>query len=215
MTPFEGYLVELRRHLAEQEPADAAADHYLATALARLQQLQLMVENLHVYSSQTEATFAPVDLARVVQDAVALGLERATSDGDASAIEQRVDVPAGLIIETLQERLVRAVANLIANAHQAMPEGGTLGIRAKLVGAEFVELTVSDTEHGMSANQIEQAMERFGTTRRDEGGTGLGLPIAERIIERDHGGELSIESTPGAGTKVVIVLPVRRDAEKE
>ena len=216
LTPFEGYLVELRRHLAEQSQADATAEHYLDTALARLQQLQLMVDNLHVYSSPTtEANFAPVDLGRVVRDAIGIGAERGMSDVKGSTVKQRIHVPDGLMIEALQERLVRAVANLVANAYQAMPEGGTLEVRAKLIGAGSVELSVSDTGHGMSSEEIDQAMERFGTTRRDEGGTGLGLPIAQRIIEHDHGGDLSIESDPGEGTKIVIVLPVRREADEE
>ena len=61
----------------------------------------------------------------------------------------------------------------------------------------------------LPAEQVDHAMERFRSTRRDEGGTGLGLPIAEHIIVNDHGGELAIDSVPGEGTKVVVMLPLR------
>ena len=134
---------------------------------------------------------------------------------DVSSISQKIQVPEGLTIDGLQDRLVRALTNLVANACQAMPEGGTLEVRATRLGTESVELTVSDTGHGMTSEEIEDAMERFRTTRRKDGGTGLGLPIAERIIQDDHGGDLSIESTPGRGTRVVVVLPVHHEAHEE
>lgn len=213
LTPLEGYMAELGRHLAACGAVDATAEHYLTTAFARLQQIQLLVENLQIYSSPANADFAPVDLASLVREAVAIGSEQVLQDAKPPAVKQDIDTPEGLIIDALRERLIRAITNLVANAYQAMSEGGTLTVRAKLVGTDFVELTVSDTGQGMSAEMIEQARERFRTTRRDEGGTGLGLPIAERIIEHDHRGEMSIDSAPGQGTRVIVTLPVRRELE--
>jgi signal transduction histidine kinase len=116
-----------------------------------------------------------------------------------------------VVIEAVEERLVRALANLVANAYQAMSAGGALHVRGRAIGGASVEVSVSDTGRGMTAEQVEDAMERFRSTRKDEGGTGLGLPIAERIIVEDHGGELTVESTPGEGTRVIVVLPLRHD----
>jgi signal transduction histidine kinase len=208
LTPLEGYLAELGRHLEARSVADATSERYLAIALERLQQLELLVDDLHVYSSPGEPDFAPVDLAAVVRDAVALGSERARA-GDRIAGEA-IDVPPGLIVDAVPQRLVRAIANLVANAWQAMPDGGTLSVRARRAGGDRIELVVADTGHGMSAEALAHARERFRSTRRDEGGTGLGLPIAERIVVHDHGGELSIASTPGEGTTVTLLLPVTR-----
>ncbi|MBI2895545.1 MAG: hypothetical protein HYY06_18455 [Deltaproteobacteria bacterium] len=213
LTPLEGYLVELGRHLSERGTSDATADRHLATALARLQQLAVLVDDLHTYSSPNEAPFAPADLESVIQEAVARGSERARQGGP--AVELQIDVPKGVVLDALEQRLIRALANIIANAYQAMPQGGSLVVRARPMGTGFVEVTVADTGHGMTAEQIEHAMERFRSTRKGEGGTGLGLPIAEHIIVQDHGGELSIESSPGEGTKVVVVLPLRREADGE
>lgn len=216
LTPFEGYLTELRDHLDGRGHADPTATRYLDSTFSRLQQIQTMVDNLHAYSSSVKGeSFTPVDLARVVRDAVAIGVDRASTSADVSSIAQKIQVPEGLTIDGLQGRLVRAFANLVANACQAMPEGGVLDVRATRLSTESVELTVSDTGHGMTSEEIEDAMERFRTTRRKEGGTGLGLPIAERIIQDDHGGDLSIESTPGRGTRVVVVLPVHHEAHEE
>lgn len=215
LTPFEGYLAELRRHLAARGAADDTSERYLGAALARLQQIQLLTDNLRVYSAPSEADFGPVDIAAVVRDAVTIGSERVGEESKSLTIARVIDVPAGLILDALRDRLMRAIANLVANACQAMPDGGTLTVRARLVGSDRVELTVTDTGRGMSAEMIEQARVRFRTTRRDEGGTGLGLPIAERIVVHDHRGELSIDSAVGKGTTVTVVLPLRRESDEE
>jgi signal transduction histidine kinase len=208
LTPLEGYLVELGRHLGARAASDATSERYLATAFERLQQLRTLVDDLHVYSTPGERDFAPVDLAAVVRDAVALGSERAGAEG--RIVGEEIDVPPGLIIDALPQRLVRAVANLVANAWQAMPDGGTLRVRARRRDDDRVELVIADRGHGMSAEVLAQARKRFRSTRRDAGGTGLGLPIAERIVVDDHGGELAIASTPGEGTTVTLLLPVTR-----
>jgi signal transduction histidine kinase len=125
-----------------------------------------------------------------------------------------IDAPPGLVIDALRERLVRAIANLVANACQAMAQGGTLTVRARRADAETIAIEIRDTGRGMSPEQIDEARLRFRSTRRDEGGTGLGIPIAERIIEHDHGGELSFESVVGEGTTVTLTLPVRRSMDE-
>jgi signal transduction histidine kinase len=214
LTPFEGWLAELRRNLAARGASDDTSERYLDAALGRLRQIQLVTENLRAYSSPSDADFGPVDVAALVQDAVATGSEPAVQGSTSPTIGRVIEVPQGLIIDGVRERLRQAIANLVANACQAMPDGGTLTVRARPVGGDHVELTVADTGHGMSPEMIEQARVRFRTTRRDEGGTGLGLPIAERIVGHDHRGELSIDSTVGKGTTVTIVLPVRHRSDE-
>ena len=169
--------------------------------------LATLVDDLRTYSSPDDSAFRRVDLGSVVREAVGLGCER--RPGGLPPVGVRIEVLDGIAIDGNQQRLVRAIANIVANAQQAMPEGGTLTVRARSMAAEFAEVTIADTGRGMTAEQIEGAMERFRSTRRDEGGTGLGLPIAEHIIVNDHGGELAIDSVPGEGTKVVVMLPLR------
>jgi signal transduction histidine kinase len=208
LTPFEGYLAELRRHL-DTRGHDAVAERYLAEALGRLAHIRQLTDDLREYSSPSDAGFTRVDVGTIVREACAIAC--AATD-DAAKIDQVVDVPDELVVTALRERLVRAVANLVANACQAMPHGGTLSVCARRTDSEddTVQITIADTGTGMTAEMIEQARMRFRTTRRDAGGTGLGLPIAERIIVHDHGGELLFKSVPGQGTVVTIVLPAQR-----
>lgn len=209
LTPFEGYLVGLRRHLAAKGQVDDRTEHYLTSALARLQQMQAFTEDLRTYSSAAETGFVAVSVAELLKDAVEISFDHMANRSELPDIVRELEVSPGLVVEAMRERLTRAVANVVTNALQAMPAGGKLSITARQVGLD-VELTVGDTGCGMSPEVLEQARLRFRTTRRDQGGTGLGLPISDRIVVGDHGGELIIDSLIGKGTTVTIRLPARQ-----
>jgi signal transduction histidine kinase len=209
LTPLEGYLVGLRRHLTASGHVDDRTEHYLTAALARLQHMQAFTEDLRTYTSAAEAGFAAVAVSEIVNDAVEISFDYLASRSELPDIARQIEVPPGLVVEAMRERLTRAVANVVTNALQAMPAGGTLAITARHAELD-VELTVADTGCGMSPEVLEQARLRFRTTRREQGGTGLGLPISDRIVAGDHGGELIIDSLTGKGTTVTIRLPARQ-----
>ena len=109
--------------------------------------------------------------------------------------------PRTLVADAFQ--LKHAVLNLVLNALQATPAGGRIAIE---VGGDnrALEVRVRDTGEGMDAGVLPRAFEAFFTTR--EGGTGLGLPIARRIVEA-HGGTLALRSREGEGTVATICVP--------
>ena len=102
-----------------------------------------------------------------------------------------------------RETFRSAVLNLLLNAVQAMEAGGQLVVRTRSSGLGVV-LELIDTGPGMDADTLAQAFRAFYTTK--QGGSGLGLPTARKIVEA-HGGTIDIESAPGRGTKVTIWLP--------
>src|SRR5678815_969057 len=93
--------------------------------------------------------------------------------------------------------------NLIVNAIEAMPDGGTLSINSKWT-EETLQLEITDTGQGIPEDQIKKIFEPFYTTK--EQGLGLGMPYAKKIIE-EHGGSLSLNSKAGEGTSIRITLP--------
>lgn len=105
-------------------------------------------------------------------------------DGDAAALEQ-------------------LFLNLLINAAQALSPGGNARVGAERRDGS-IEITIADTGAGMSARQLAETRQPFRSSKR--GGTGLGLKIARRIVET-HGGRLDIDSAPGAGTRVTVMLP--------
>ena len=97
----------------------------------------------------------------------------------------------------------QVLLNLISNAIESMEGGGEVRIAAGQQDA-WVEIVVEDDGSGMTPEELEQALELHFTTK--DKGTGLGLPISQRIVER-HGGILSLESRKGVGTKATIRIP--------
>jgi signal transduction histidine kinase len=115
--------------------------------------------------------------------------------------ELRSDMPA-MPLDAGQMK--QAFYNLIRNAIQAMPKGGTLTIAGSFNDYE-VRIAFEDTGKGISAEHMGNLFQPFFTTRKT--GTGLGLLIVRRII-REHGGEIDIESREGKGTRVALFLPL-------
>lgn len=214
LSPFEGYLVDLRDQLANDTAEMEDARELVARALSRLEHITRLIDDLGVYSAPTAADFSPTNLESVVREAIAVGADRGEQTViTASLVRQVIEVPHSIVIDALPDRLLRAITNLVANAYQAMEAGGTLTVRALVIHGDRVSLTVEDTGTGMTSEGVEHARLRFRSTRRNHGGTGLGLPIAVRIIADDHRGELEIDSTLGNGTKITITLPIRQASE--
>ncbi|MCX5725860.1 MAG: ATP-binding protein, partial [Candidatus Saganbacteria bacterium] len=104
------------------------------------------------------------------------------------------------------DALGQAFMNIILNAIQAMPEGGTLSIKSDLDGAK-VNVEISDTGAGIPEENLKNIFDPFFTTK--DRGAGLGLCITYRII-KEHGGEIKVESKVGEGTKFKVLLPTTR-----
>jgi signal transduction histidine kinase/DNA-binding response OmpR family regulator len=168
------------------------------------------IERMRAFYRQRDgdAHHAPVDLAKLVDEVTELTRVR-WSDmpeqrGVVIKLEWRPTIGLPLIVGSDQE-LRDALTNLIFNAVDAMPEGGTLAIRAYTAnqrgpvnGGRNVILEVSDTGIGMDAKTRARCLEPFFTTK-GERGTGLGLAMVYGTAQR-HGAELGIESEPQQGT---------------
>jgi len=106
-------------------------------------------------------------------------------------------------------QLSQILMNLLLNAAQATPPGGTITVLAEKVRfAEMVELRVRDTGCGIPADILPHVFEPFFTTKRGKG-TGLGLSITRNYV-RSHGGDIQVESIPGSGTTVRVTLPMQQ-----
>lgn len=104
----------------------------------------------------------------------------------------------------------QVLTNLVLNsAVHAFPDGarGSVRIAAQASGKDHVEVLFSDDGCGMSPEVKRQVFDPFFTTRRDQGSTGLGLHIVHNIVTNRLGGRINLETRPGAGTKIQIIVP--------
>ena len=124
-------------------------------------------------------------------------------------IERELELTQSLApIMGVEAEIREALTNLVLNAVDAMPEGGVLRMRtAAGAGADEVTVEVSDTGAGMDEDTRRRCMEPFFTTKGAHG-TGLGLAMVYGVMQR-HGGEIAIDSSPGAGTTVRLTFPRR------
>jgi signal transduction histidine kinase len=115
-------------------------------------------------------------------------------------------------------RIRQILINLLSNAHKFTPERGQILVIAQRVRDGSVTIAVADTGCGMDGDQMKIAMMPFGQVQshftRSQEGTGLGLPIA-RGLARQHGGDLRLESEPGAGTTAILTLPPAQPSAAE
>jgi len=147
---------------------------------------------------------------RVIRDVVELTRQQALR----SRVVVRTEFAFAEDIEISgqEEQIKQALLNLVLNAIQVMPDGGFLEISTRIQKGMF-DLLVKDSGPGVSKDDRDRIFNPFVTTR--DSGTGLGLPIAQRIIQ-SHGGHIKLESAPGEGSTFTICLPLSaRDSESK
>ena len=149
----------------------------------------------------------PTEVAPLLEDVV----RTMRAQTEAAGQQLREDVPPGLPpIEVEPDRIRQILMNLLTNAHEYTPEGASIEVAARALGAE-VEISVTDDGPGIPDEQLQRIFDRFtrgdaGLTQR-VGGTGLGLAISKSLAEA-HGGSISAESTVGQGSTFRLRLPI-------
>lgn len=181
-------------------PADAAEAIQLVRHEVR--RLHRILRELVDFARRRRDEVALVSMTAVVGDALRLlrhdqRMRDVRVDRDFHA-----DVPPVSIVE---DHLTQVVLNLLMNALDAMPEGGTLKVQVQPSPAGAV-LRVKDDGEGMRPEVLRRCTEPLFTTKAEGKGTGLGLSIARDIIE-SAGGQIELHSSPGRGTTAIVLLP--------
>ncbi len=161
-----------------------------------------IVQQLLEFSRKWPLKIGKVDVNRLLKDV----LDLASVNIKDSGIDIETDFSDIPEINADANQLKQVFLNLINNAVQAMPDGGTLTIRTAKVDNSVV-IEVSDTGVGIPDNVAQKIFEPFFTTKRDKG-TGLGLPISYRIIKK-HEGKIEVKSRMEKGTTFRVILPIR------
>lgn len=194
---------------------EASRDKALAKILEAAERAAKITRTILAQARNRSDSLEPTDLGGIVRDALVL-LEREMRKYRV-AIETDID-PATPPVMASGNQIQRVLLNLLINARQSMPEGGTILIRiAPSNESGFVELVVRDSGSGIPRESLPHIFDPFFTTKEgpDEsgkGGTGLGLAACKEIIDT-HQGRIRVESSVGRGTAFIIRLPAGGDAQ--
>ncbi len=189
----------------EIEDADIAYKKDLMQQIEKeVERARLMVNSFLEFSRKKEFKSKPLAVKGLVEDTIRL------IQGDIpTRVEIIINVPESICIMADKHRLEQALLNIIKNALDAMPYGGTITISSgEDVGHKCVELRISDTGMGMEAEIAKNIFAPFFTTKDEGKGSGLGLFVAKEIVE-EHEGNIRVESVEGKGTTFIITLPMK------
>jgi signal transduction histidine kinase len=201
----------VRTRLApEDDPRRGEFESLMATLKSEVARLNRLVGDFLSTGQPARLEPRPCDVGAVIRETVALVQHKARDQ----AIEIEVDLAADLPTIVADPGLLKTcVLNLVLNAFQAMPAGGRVSLTGRLEGppeSRVIAVLVADTGVGMSPEEAASAFEPYFSTK--EAGVGLGLALVGRIVE-GHGGRITLDSTPGKGTSVRLLLPVRPPAQ--
>lgn len=201
--------------LAEQDvaiPRDLQRD-YLKTILESAKHLQLLINDILDATRMERGAFKlveqPTDAAELVEVAAKMCRDQADKS-DTTVILRLID---GIEIDCDLTRMKQVILNLMTNAIKFSPPGGIVNIEMRRAAGGNFQLAIADAGVGIKAEDIQRIFEPFvqaenGANRRF-GGVGLGLAIARKIA-RLHGGDITLESQPGAGTTAYLTIPATR-----
>lgn len=195
-------------HIREKyRPADAAADGAFESLIrnikGEIQRVSRFAESFLEYGKPLELNRQEVEILGIV-DGV-LELVQAKAEKEQISIVR--DHEPGRLLFVDPEFIKTCLYNIILNAFQAMPAGGTITVSTRTDEGRF-RISIADTGAGIPKEKLSKIFDPFFTTKA--GGLGLGLPLTKRIVE-EHGGRVDITSTEGGGTTVTISLPAAEE----
>jgi two-component system, NtrC family, sensor kinase len=163
-----------------------------------------IVKNLLDFSRMDRPQFSSFTISEVLDSTYKLVKNQIMVDGITLHNEVPADLPP---IKGSLRNLQQVFLNLLLNAVQAMPQGGTIEVKADLEPNNFIRVDVSDTGKGILPEDLEHIFDPFYTTKEVGQGTGLGLSVTYGLVKK-HGGYIEVKSQAGQGSTFSVYLPV-------
>ncbi|MGP0017303.1 MAG: sensor histidine kinase [Candidatus Sulfotelmatobacter sp.] len=198
----------MRARTQSPEQFDEVFRESSGTLLAEISNLKAIIGRFSEFSKMPHPQLQPVNVNEILGGVVKLFQAQLQAPGRA-AIDCKLELAEGLgTIAADPDLLHRALSNLVLNAMDAMPNGGTLSLRSRRDDGKVI-IEIADTGSGLTREECERIFTPYYTSKQH--GTGLGLAIVQSVVS-DHGGRISVRSEPGRGTAFVIELPENLEA---
>lgn len=196
-------VIQGHTELLEASLGDEDARRRLGTIQEQVDRISHIIQTLLSIARPREPVRAPVELGAVIDATLEFTAEKLRRR------KVRVERDYGPVpaVRGDREKLQQLFLNLILNAADAMPQGGTLRVALRSIDGDQIEVRIVDTGIGIESERLRQIFEPFHSTKPAGSGSGLGLTVARGIVS-DHAGTIDVESTPGVRTEFRIVLPL-------
>ena len=191
----------VNRLLPGRDPKVSMAVSKMERGIKRSQQI---ITNLLDFSRPASRAVEWVDTANILNQVLLLE-NKAIARRDIEMVRKYSETSK---VRANLDSMRQVFLNMVNNAIQSMPEGGTLTLGLSQTEDGYVMAEISDTGEGISQEHLKKIFDPFFTTKEPGEGTGLGLAIVHREIER-HGGRITVESKVGVGTKFSVFLPIK------
>ena len=193
----------VRARAQSPEQFDEVFQESSSTLLAEISNLKTIIGRFSEFSKMPHPQLQAIQVNEILRVVVKLYRAQLRAPGRA-AIDCRLELDESVgTIAADPDLLHRALSNLVLNAMDAMPNGGTLRVRSRRDDAKAI-VEIADTGSGLTREECERIFTPYYTSKQH--GTGLGLAIVQSVVS-DHGGRISVQSEPGRGTTFVIELP--------
>jgi signal transduction histidine kinase len=203
--PLSTVLLNLQLLQEDLDPADPVHSRMVArlgTVTREASRLRDILDDFLKFAGKIELRKGSVDLNRLLEELVDFFAPQA----QLSRVQLRFKPWTSPLMVEIDPRLIKQmILNLMINALQAMPTGGELIVSADVAGSDAV-IDVIDTGAGISTEAVDKIFQAYYSTKK--GGTGLGLAMAQRIVQ-EHGGSLTVTSELGKGSDFKVKLPMK------
>lgn len=209
LTVVHGYAQLLSEELETltQQHGDEASDalEYLDIISRNVRRACDLAETWRNLGNDDRRAWEPMCMQDLIQEVI-LGVRPSVLTANAAIEYHGDEKPLHVLGNAAQ--IVRALQNLVSNALYALPQkGGRIGIQCGRRDPDSVCVEISDNGCGMSSDALQKVFEPYFTTKRQGGGTGLGLTITRKIVE-NHDGRITVESAPSQGTRFTLLFPL-------
>jgi PAS domain S-box-containing protein len=194
------------RKLDRSIPEDAKDKEFSNIIITEVERLEKVLRNVLTYSREAPLNNEPSDMQQLLKES--LGPFKDKLEKQSITIKESLnDLP---IIHVDRDQVIEVFNNLLSNAMDSMPDGGTLIMSAEQTHVkekDYLVVSFADSGEGIAEEKIKMIFEPFYTSKIIGQGTGLGLPISKKIME-DHRGFIKVDSTIDTGTTFSLYFPV-------
>lgn len=197
----------LAKRLERKFASDSTERKYSETIVREVARLERMLSDTLFFSKKATICYSPCNIKTIVEESLAIMAASMEDNNIRVKVRFYPGIPAFL---GDCQQLKQVMLNLFSNAAESMKNGGTLSVTVattKLDGDAAISISISDTGGGIPAEILNDIFNPFFTTK--ECGTGLGLPISNKIVT-NHGGKILVHNNPGVGAQFKVILPLHQ-----